>query len=670
MVGLGADGIFIVFDAFEQSRGGMVYWRLHHGEEEAGVYRMSYVWRRTSKAMLATNLTTALAFVANVPAAVMPMSAFGALATFVIVHNMLLDVVAVPCIVVIWEQSLRSKRACCRTPSRRADVASVTGAGVERAGAPVITPAGGSRKATECRGARALDESAEGAIAAAAAATREESGPHVPKRVEAFFANVYAPFVIRFRASIALVSVAVVGVFLAHAARLEAAREPPQFLPDDNPLWIALTSLRDGWRASESDPRSELYLIWGIKANEYGRYTSYQFGTDACDGGPCGEAVWDDFDPSPPDVQRYLARACDDARELRAPGAGDAEFIEQQRISACLMHDFRAWLAESSTAFPVEPADRFWREMHEFLRPPSDGRSAGRGYRHIERKLTRVGTDGAARMFFLISAVETSFKPELFYSVPEVLRARDADYAFEAKQNTKRPQGLTPFFVSTSSGLFTAMRMQQAYVSSTFRGVLVALCLALALLVAFVGNVIVALVAFACITSVVGCTLGAIVMLSWSLGPIEAICATIVTGFSVDFCVHYALAYCEAPERTRHERLTRALVEMGISVQSGAITTMGASAFLLATNIRFLFQFGVFMLLTVAFSLVVANLLFTSLIAIVGPQDDVGSVRALCARVRASCANGSRERQPEASTPAAATLPGRVSRGNVHGAEA
>lgn len=242
--------------------------------------------------------------------------------------------------------------------------------------------------------------------------------------------------------------------------------------------------------------------------------------------------------------------------------------------------------------FPVQDRASFWELLHEFARPPTDERSAGAGYSYVERRLTKLGEGGALRMHFLISGVVSSFKPELFYSIPETLPARQATLDFEGSRNAERPAGLPRFFVTTSSGLFAALRMQQGYVSSTLSGVLMALGLALLSLLAFMGNVLVALLAFGCICAIVVCTLGLMVLLGWSLGPIEAICATIVVGFSVHCVVHYALAYVEAAETKRAQRLTRALVDVGIRVQSGALTTMGASAFLLATKIQLFFKVG------------------------------------------------------------------------------
>jgi hypothetical protein len=301
---------------------------------------------------------------------------------------------------------------------------------------------------------------------------------------------------------------------------------------------------------TDADVRAELYLVWGVKANDYQGRTMYEFGTAACDDGPCGEVVWDGgFDPSPPKVQKYLREICYDAAALEAPGVGDAEFVYDESISLCLMDNFKAWLAESSVAFPIDDEERFWGKMYEYLQPPTDEDKAGAGYEYVRRKLTRIGKEGTRRMYFLISAVETTFKPALFYSIPDVQCPRDAAYAFEAEQNANKPEGATDFFVSTSSGLFTSMRMQQAYVSSTLTGVMMALGLALASLLLFVSNVIVAFTAFVCIAAVVCCTLGLMVMIGWSIGPIEAI-----------WCARGPHAPLLARLRARRVRLYRSLV--------------------------------------------------------------------------------------------------------------
>lgn len=222
---LGADGIFVVFDAWKQSGEAVAYWKAHFSDEALS-YRMSYVWKRTSKAMLATNLTTALAFASNVPSPILPMSAFGIIATYAVVHNvgasaametvapcmpdwcgaatrpvfhgvaaapaphflpvrprsiriqLILDIVAVPCIILIWETYLRHNRICCCVPrmstSVRPRIGFVTRFFVSRAAAkpPSVTSTTQAEPTT-------ADSPAE-----------EQAASHKKTRVETFFAEL------------------------------------------------------------------------------------------------------------------------------------------------------------------------------------------------------------------------------------------------------------------------------------------------------------------------------------------------------------------------------------------------------------------------------------------------------------------------------------------------
>jgi predicted RND superfamily exporter protein len=69
----------------------------------------------------------------------------------------------------------------------------------------------------------------------------------------------------------------------------------------------------------------------------------------------------------------------------------------------------------------------------------------------------------------------------------------------------------------------------------------------------------------------------------------------VLVGLSVDYVVHLALAFQEAPFASRGRRVRVALAEMGVSVLSGALTSMGASALLFLCTIQFFATFGKFM---------------------------------------------------------------------------
>lgn len=372
LLGLGADGAFIVFDAWNQSRDGLDVWKEMHGEEEAIKYRMAYVWNRSAKAMLACNGTTVLAFIAVIPSPIMPTSAFGVLSAIVISHNLVLDITVVPALLLLWERNFHGK--CCFCFKHLP-------------------------KWCACFGGTSRAKANDGALAASGSATSMT-------RTEAFYLNVFAPWLLRWRRVILGVSLCIVAIFAWQASTLEPDTESPQFLPDDNPTWQAILSVRDGWLEGDSDVRSELWMVWGINGSDQSNFTKYQFATPACDNSTCGEVIWDDtFDPSPKKMQEYLLDSCEEAAKIEAGlGPEEGEFIYDEEVAECLMKDFRGWLSGKGEDFPVEDKDDFWELLHEYLQEPDEDEDipAGEGYEFVRKKLTKLGSNGAQRMFFLI----------------------------------------------------------------------------------------------------------------------------------------------------------------------------------------------------------------------------------------------------------------------------
>jgi hypothetical protein len=74
----------------------------------------------------------------------------------------------------------------------------------------------------------------------------------------------------------------------------------------------------------------------------------------------------------------------------------------------------------------------------------------------------------------------------------------------------------------------------------------------------------------------------------------------------------------------REARLTGALVTVGVSVISGAVSTLGASLFLFFPLIQFFVQFGTAIFVTIGLSLVWSLLGFASMLAVFGPQGSFG----------------------------------------------
>ena len=110
-----------------------------------------------------------------------------------------------------------------------------------------------------------------------------------------------------------------------------------------------------------------------------------------------------------------------------------------------------------------------------------------------------------------------------------------------------------------------------------------------------------------------------------------------VVGLSVDYVVHLAEAYRMSSSNRRQDRVKDMLQSMGLSVVSGAITTLGAAIFMLFAQIQFFFQFGIFIISTVGMSLVFSLLGFTAFMSLCGPQGDTGSLAKYLRKVLICC---------------------------------
>lgn len=157
-------------------------------------------------------------------------------------------------------------------------------------------------------------------------------------------------------------------------------------------------------------------------------------------------------------------------------------------------------------------------------------------------------------------------------------------------------------------------------------GIVIGLCLALVILVVATTNLAVGVLATLIIAMITCSVLGVITMIGWKLGPLESLNLTLVVGLAVDYVVHLAEGYMELKHDKREANVQHTLSHVGISILSGACTTLGASIFLLAAKILFFFQFGIFIFCTIGFSIMYSIFFFPTVMALIGPQGKSGSI--------------------------------------------
>lgn len=103
------------------------------------------------------------------------------------------------------------------------------------------------------------------------------------------------------------------------------------------------------------------------------------------------------------------------------------------------------------------------------------------------------------------------------------------------------------------------------------------------------------------------------------MGIAESITVVILIGFSVDYVVHLANHYVESSYNDRYNRTKEALQEIGISIVSGAITTLGSGIFLFFATVSIFTKFAVLIVSTISFSLLFSLLFFISMMHAFGP---------------------------------------------------
>ena len=120
-------------------------------------------------------------------------------------------------------------------------------------------------------------------------------------------------------------------------------------------------------------------------------------------------------------------------------------------------------------------------------------------------------------------------------------------------------------------------QVQQILFQQALLGILISLIVAFGCILLFTLNVVVSICAIIAVASVVTTILCLLFVFGWNLGVTEAITVIMVVGLSVDYSVHLSHAYCDSKKKHRWSRARDAIEAVGISVFSGAVTTILAA---------------------------------------------------------------------------------------------
>merc|ERR1712217_527321 len=163
--------------------------------------------------------------------------------------------------------------------------------------------------------------------------------------------------------------------------------------------------------------------------------------------------------------------------------------------------------------------------------------------------------------------------------------------------------------------------LEKALVDGLFTGLAICFPVAFVVLLFATGNVVVAMLAIVTIALIVMSVLGwCWAIEGWYLGVSESIAGIIVIGLAVDYVIHLGHMYLEVGHlgyETHAERWKMALINMGVTVLTGAVTTLVAGLSMRFCQMTFFLQMSALISVTIAYSLLYTLFFFMCLLRVV-----------------------------------------------------
>mmetsp|Transcript_59937 Transcript_59937/g.147347 ORF Transcript_59937/g.147347 Transcript_59937/m.147347 type:complete len:1142 (-) Transcript_59937:8-3433(-) len=596
ILGIGADDVFVFMDAWKQSR--------LQPKRVSGFLtnRLAWTWTRAFTAMLVTTATTIGAFVLTSIIDVPAIATFGTFAAICVAWNFFFCVVWFPNIVIIHDRFIVNKNSgCC---AKR-----VCGCCCQKCG-----PQWG------------LDE--EGGAPHTADEHMQNEGM---RKLEKFFKFRLHEFLtrpaMRYGVFTLFLTFMVIGIALAATqVRLTEKSLTESFLKEGDDIQVTfnlLTGASPAFTATEDGRKRQGHIVYGLDTeNPIDRAGTYALG----EGDQIGEPVFSNVDLNSEAFQSHLVDTCGRIGQLPTVSVT----IRDQRPEViCFMSDFKAYREARGESFPVTPAGLVdallaWRKNVCTVAAPGCFKNMNKtGVAQLDEDYDRnTGflydyDTKMIHMAFVSGNLSIPFlEQELQVIEPEYLEWKEL-----GEQQNK--DGFTPFAITDRTDWIMLM---YTLINGVVSGVPLAVAVAFIVLVCATANWWVSLMASLTIMGIMSSFFITFVAMKGKLGYYECMFLQITVGMSVDYVVHLAHSYNSSRRHARADKMQDSLGEMGISVFSGAITTLAASGLLFACKFNAFFEYGSFIFFVIFWSILWAIIMFPAMMIQFGPQGRSGDI--------------------------------------------
>ncbi|XP_061481106.1 protein dispatched homolog 1 isoform X3 [Rhineura floridana] len=578
LVGIGADDAFVLCDVWNYTK----FDKSHGATSET----VSITLQHAALSMFVTSFTTAAAFYANYVSNITAIRCFGIYAGTAILVNYVLMVTWLPAVVVLHERYLLNIFSCFRKPQSS-------------------VYSNKSCWTVLCHMFRKV-------IFAVSEASR------------IFFEKVLPCIVIKFR-YIWLVWFLALTVGGAYIVCVNPKMKLPslelsefQVFRSSHPFERYDAEYKKLFMFERVHHGEELHMpitiIWGVSPEDNG---------DPLNPKSKGKLKLDStFSIASPDSQLWILQFC---QKLR-----NQTFFyqtEEQDFTSCFIETFKQWMENQDCDEPaLYPCCSHWsfpykQEVFELcIKRAIMELERSTGY-HLDSKTPGPRFDINDTIRAVVLEFQSTYLFTLAYEkMHEFYREVDT---WITNELSTAPEGL-------SSGWFVSNLEFYDLQDSLSDGTLIAMGLSVA--VAFsvmlltTWNIILSLYAIVSIAGTIFVTVGSLVLLGWELNVLESVTISVAVGLSVDFAVHYGVAYRLAPDPDREGKVIFSLSRMGSAIAMAALTTFVAGAMMMPSTVLAYTQLGTFMMLIMCISWGFATFFFQCMCRCLGPQGTFGQI--------------------------------------------
>lgn len=550
---------------------------------------MLYAYKRAFGAIFNTSFTTAMAFLSTALSPIMPISSFGIYASIAVVVNYIYVVTFTPAALMLHEKYLahRGFCGCCKKPNA-----------VKRQFDPISK-----------RDSLTVDlvhlQTQQSRRLSLSTKDQQLELKKEKTLVQNIFAGPYSNMISNKLTGgcVLLIFLVVMSQGVYFASQLSPPEKQEEWFTKDHMSTGFFDFVNAGYLAGPDNSYIKASFVWGAKDIDRSDFVHWYPADNR------GTAIWkDDFDISTPEAQATILSACQKLREETCDLEGcmdSSNRLVRPGSVECWLEDFQSSNKDSNSDFETQ--------LKAFrLANPQYANAIG----FVDGKLK----------FVRIKFTLTLAKQQPF-GITNPINIRSTSLIHQL--NEQAPASLGDGFVEAGRW-FAWTRTEEGLVNGLYMGFAICFPVAFLVLATATGNLLLAFYATITIIGIVGCVLGFCQSaMGWDLGIAESIAAVIVIGFSVDYVVHLGHMYEESSAITRAGRTQESAEKMGPTVLAGAITTLGAGAFMFGCQMVFFSKMAALITLTIILSLLFSLFFFMPLCALLGPEGETGQVRYL-----------------------------------------